>query len=114
MKLSDLIDEIVIDHRKLTEYALDYNSMHGKHKAFIFEQVLGFTKDNHQALLSQLKAKCLHANAKFYREIEQGTLYQIDVLIEGDNNNQALVRTGWLIKPGTRSARLTTIYVTKG
>ncbi len=70
MKFSDLTDEIVIDHRKLTEYALDYNSGRGKDKAFVFEQVLGFTKENHQELLSQLTAKCFHANAKFYREIE--------------------------------------------
>lgn len=113
LKLSDLVDELVIDHRKLTEYALDYDAARGKDKALIFEQVLGFTKENHQQLLSQVRAKCFNADAKFYREIEQGTLYQVDVLIDGANKKQAMVRTGWIIGPSERAARLTTIYVTR-
>ena len=111
MTLSDVADELVIDPRKLTEYALDYSSVRGKDKALVFEQVLGFTKENHQGLLHQLSTKCLNANAKFYLEIEQGTLYQVDVFIDGANNNQAMVRTGWIVRPETRLARLTTIYV---
>ena len=111
MTLSDVVNELVIDHRKLTEYALDYSSVRGKDKALVFEQVLGFTQENYQELLSQLVTKCFNADAKFYREIEQGTLYQVDVLIEGVNDNQAMVRTGWIIRPGTSLARLTTVYV---
>ena len=111
MKLADIVDQLEIDPRKLTEYALNYNSRPGKDKALVFEQVLGFTKENYQALLVQLEAKCLNAEAKIYREIEQGTLYQVDILVDGKNNRQALVRTGWIVRPGAQLARLTTVYV---
>ena len=111
MKLDDIVDSLVIDPRKLTEYALNYNSKQGKDKALVFAQVLGFTLENYQELLRQLEANCLSANAKFYRAIEQGALYQVDIIIEGKANRQASVRTGWLVKPGTRVAHLTTVYV---
>lgn len=110
MKLADIVDQLVIDQRKLTEYALNYRSERGKDKALIFEQVLGFTLENYQGLLRQLETNCPSADAKFYREIEQGALYQVDIVIEGKDNRQAHVRTGWIVKPGTRVAHLTTVY----
>ncbi|EDN65350.1 hypothetical protein BGP_5970 [Beggiatoa sp. PS] len=37
MKLADIVDNVVINSRKLTHYALDPNSLKGKHKAVLFE-----------------------------------------------------------------------------
>jgi len=111
VKLADIVDQLVIDPRKLTEYALNYRSERGKDKALVFEQVLGFTLENYQGLLRQLETNCLGADAKLYRAIEQGVLYQVDIVMEGKDNRQAVVRTGWIVKPGTRVARLTTVYV---
>ena len=47
MKLADIVSRVGIDSRKLTEYALDPESPWGRHKAIVFEQVLGFTRENY-------------------------------------------------------------------
>ena len=51
MKLSDVVSHMTIDPRKLTEYALNPDNPVGRHKARVFEQALGFTKDNYEILL---------------------------------------------------------------
>ena len=61
MKLSDVADRLRIDPRKLTHYALDTDSPHGKHKAVLFEKLLGFTKENFTNLLMQLEEQSLLA-----------------------------------------------------
>jgi len=111
LKLSDLVNQLVIDPRKLTEYALDPTSTRGRDKAIVFEQVLGYTKENYAELLRQLEEKCPDAEASVHRAIDQGILYRVDVLIHGKTDKQAMVRTGWIIRPGTNVARLTTVYV---
>ena len=47
MKLRDIVSEIVIDSRKLTEYVLDPDNPKGADKAIMFECHLGFTRDNY-------------------------------------------------------------------
>jgi hypothetical protein len=47
MKLVDVASRIIIDPRKLTEYALNLDNPKGADKAIMFERHLGFTKDNH-------------------------------------------------------------------
>ncbi len=46
MKLGDVVNRIVIDPRKLTEYALNPDNPRGADKAVMFEHHLGFTRDN--------------------------------------------------------------------
>ncbi|MCX6045667.1 MAG: hypothetical protein NT075_11195 [Chloroflexi bacterium] len=111
MKLSDLVDELVIDHRKLTEYALNPGVNDGRHKAIIFERILGFTIENYQALVYQLETKCRHAEFTFRGEDKYGRRYQVDVLIDGINGAQATVRTGWIITAASTAAQLTTLYI---
>jgi hypothetical protein len=111
LKLTEIADEIIIDPRKLTEYALDPDSARGRDKAIVFERVLGYTIDNYDELLQQLMTSCPQTEATEYRRIEQGILYQVDVIIFGKESAQAVVRTGWLIRSGTRAARLTTAFV---
>jgi len=40
LKLADITESISIDPRKLTHYALDPDSPHGRHKAILFEKLL--------------------------------------------------------------------------
>ena len=56
MKLGDIATDVIIDSRKLTEYALDPNNPKGADKAVMFEHHLGFTKDNYQLLLDKIKS----------------------------------------------------------
>ncbi len=55
MKLRDIVSRIAIDDRKFTEYVLNPNSPTGKHKALVFDQVLGFNKDNYIYLIKQIE-----------------------------------------------------------
>ncbi|MCB0213042.1 MAG: hypothetical protein KDJ52_27110 [Anaerolineae bacterium] len=111
MKLRDIVNQTVIDPRKLTHYALDPNSPYGKHKAVLFEAILGFTKENHTLLIAQLEAKSLDAEAVYHSEDNFGKRYSVDVTVEGIQGQQAVVRTGWLVPPKRDIAYLTTLYV---
>jgi hypothetical protein len=114
LKLADVVERTIIDPRKLTHYALDPDSLHGRDKAILFEKLLGFTKDNHVELMRQLEQRCLHAEAILHSVDELGHRYTIDVPIEGAAGQQAVVRTGWIVLADQPTvAHLVTLYVRK-
>jgi hypothetical protein len=114
MKLRELVDEVIIDPRKLTDYALDLENPKGKDKAVMFQRHLGFTKDNYQLLLDQIYNLVLDAEAIPQNEDQFGMRYQIDLQIQGIEAEQIeIVRTGWLIPPSSKQARLTTLCIPK-
>jgi hypothetical protein len=47
MKLREIVKHLAIDPRKLTEYALNPDNPVGKYKAIVFQNRLGFSKDNY-------------------------------------------------------------------
>jgi filamentous hemagglutinin len=111
MKLSEIVRRVNADPRKLTEYALNPEAPWGRHKAVVFEQVLGFTLDNCAELLRQIEQKALGGDAVFHNQDELGRRYTVDLLIQGTEDRQAIVRTGWFIPHGADEARLATLYV---
>jgi hypothetical protein len=113
MKLADIVDRVVIDPRKLVDYALAPDSPWGHHKARVFKESLGFTRENYADLLAQIEEKALEGEATFHSEDEFGRRYTVDLLIRGTEGREAIVRTGWLIPPGAHEARLITLYVKK-
>jgi hypothetical protein len=114
MKLREIIDEVIIDPRKLTDYALDPDNPKGKDKAVMFQRHLGFEKDNYQILLDQIYHLVLDADAIPQNEDQFGMRYRIDLQIQGIEAEQIeIVRTGWLVPPNSKQARLTTLYITR-
>ena len=114
MKLREIIDEVIIDPRKLTDYALDLDNPKGKDKAVMFQRHLGFVKDNYQILLDQIYNLVLDADAIPQNEDQFGMRYRIDLQIQGIEAEQIeIVRTGWLVPPNSKQARLTTLYITR-
>ncbi len=113
MKLADLVDNVIINPRKLTHYALHKDSPKGKHKAILFEKLLGFTKENYTDLLDQLEKKSLQAEITYHSEDQYGKRYTVELLIEGVEAQQENVKTGWLIPPDAKEAHLITLYVIK-
>ena len=111
MKLSDIVESCRIDPRKLTHYALDPDSPHGKHKACLFKKMLGFTKENYTDLLTQLQERAMDTEAAFHSEDRFGRRYSIDITVEGAKNRRAAVRTGWIVPLGSAEAHLATLYV---
>lgn len=111
MKLADVAAQLVIDQRKLADYALNPESPLGRHKARVFEQVLGITRANCAELLVQIEQRALQAEALSGKEDEHGIRYRVDVQVRGPNGREAIVRTGWIVLHGSNEARLATLYV---
>lgn len=114
MKLGEIATQLIIDSRKLTDYALNPDNPKGKDKAFLFEFHLGFSRDNYQKLLEQILKKAPEAEAIPLEKDRHGQRYQVDLNIEGIHKGQSeIVRTGWLLELDTNTARLVTLYVRK-
>ncbi|MFO7538656.1 MAG: hypothetical protein R6X32_11440 [Chloroflexota bacterium] len=111
MKLHDFAVELHIDVGKLTRYALNKDHPKGKHKARVFASALGFTRENYQELLQQIEDKTLEAEAKVHHTDRHGQHLQVDLSITGTTGETTIVRTGWLIAPGSRVASLSTLFV---
>ncbi|MBW4623623.1 MAG: hypothetical protein KME17_30220 [Cyanosarcina radialis HA8281-LM2] len=114
MKLGDIVNRVIIEPRKLTEYALNSDNPKGADKAVMFQLYLGFTKDNYEALMAQILAVALEGEAILQRTDEYGQRYQVDLEVQGSEEEQKeIVRTGWIVAPGSDVARLVTLYVRK-
>ncbi len=50
MKFGEIVTTIIIDDRKLTDYALNLDNPKGLNKARMFQFYLGYTKHNYQKL----------------------------------------------------------------
>lgn len=112
MKLGDFVSRIVIERRKLTEYALNPDNPKGAEKAVTFQRHLGFNQDNYELLLQQISEQALNAEAVLGRNDEHGQRYQVDLEIIGVAEGQReIVRTGWIVEPDSDAARLVTLYV---
>ena len=111
MLLSSVASRLVVDPRKLVDYALNPDSPSGRHKAVVFVRVLGFTRENYTDLMRQIEQLALGGEADFHSEDEFGRRYTVDVPIRGSEGRKAMVRTGWLVPRGVDEARLLTLYV---
>ena len=114
MKLKHIVTHIFIDPRKLTEYVLNPDNPKGADKAIMFKLHLGFTKENYEALLEQIKTVAFESNAILQKNDIHGQRYQVDLEIKGVKlGQQETVRTGWIVEHESKVARLVTLYVRK-
>jgi len=111
MKLHDLASRVVIDPRKLKEYALNPDAPRGRRKAYVLEQVLGYTRDNSEGLLARIEVQAPDAEVHFHSQDEFGRRYTADLQIDGPEGQRATVRTGWFVSEGKDEVRLVTLWV---
>jgi hypothetical protein len=83
----------------------------GKHKAIVFERVLGITRDHSSFLFRQIEEKAPLSDWLFQKEDKWGKRYTVDILVEGINGATANVRTGWIVDQQHGPARMTTIFI---
>ncbi|TLD42068.1 MAG: putative adhesin/hemolysin precursor [Candidatus Jettenia ecosi] len=102
-------DCAVVDIRKLRDYCL--NSLHdeGKHKARLFESVLGITADDAEQLRNIILQIVKTHEAKLGRRDEYGQRYTVDFLLEW-KGKQAKIRSGWIIEHNSNIPRMTSCY----
>lgn len=113
MKLREVASSVVVDPRKLTEYAPNPDNPRGGDKALVFERRLGYTKDNYEGLLEQIQSDALDGEAMPKLADQHGQSYQVDLEVSGVEGQRAIVQMGWLVEPGSAVARLVTLYVRK-
>ncbi len=112
MRLEDIVSQINIPIAKITGYALNLNHPVGGDKAYMFKKHLGYTQDNYQFLIEQIEGKVLTALAVELEPNQYGRIFQVDLEILGSLLGQKeKVRTGWIIKPNSNVAQLTTLYI---
>jgi len=103
-------DRAVIDHRKVTDYALNPEHPVGGNKAKVFESALGFKKENADDLIAQLKDGVKN-NPAIEGKLDQfGQRYTVDIPVSGPTGS-GVVRTGWIYKVGSDVPELTILFV---
>ena len=102
-------ESIEIPPAKLTQYAL--NPAGDKNKAKVFESALGYTLDNYQDLIDNIKEGIKKYPMEAHGKNPYGDLFHCDIEVTGPNGKTAIVRTGWIQVFGSSAFRLTTIYV---
>ena len=97
-----------IDERKFTEYALDYDK--APDKAYAFEEVLGYTKDNYKDLIENILENIDEGSFIEKGNNGYGNLFEQIIELKGANNRIANVLTAWIEE--NKGKRLTSAYIT--
>ncbi|MEL6471214.1 MAG: DUF6883 domain-containing protein [Cyanobacteria bacterium J06623_4] len=98
-----------VDIRKLRDYCLNLEHDDGKHKARLFQSVLGMTASDADSLKLVLLKIVTTGNAQLGRQDRYGQRYTLDFELEW-HNKRATLRSGWIIERGSNSPKLTTCY----
>lgn len=101
---------IIIRKSKLTEYALNKEHPDGRHKAKLFEDLLGITSKDWKYLSSQIIEGLLQGKVSGIKITEHGIQYHVDIQILGLNGKTKTVLTAWIVDKDS-NACLTTIRV---
>lgn len=104
-------ESVVIDENKITGYALNREHPIGRNKAIAFEHKLGYTVNNKDDLIREVKKNLSKYKCTRRPETHYGQPYEVAMLIKGANGKYAEVKTGWIIDKGSSNPRLVTIYI---
>lgn len=99
-----------IDSRKLTEYALNFEHDDGKHKAALFHDLLGLTREHADDLARILLQGMIEGEAAPGRVDQRGRRYSVDIEVAGVRGHVTL-RSAWIIRTGEDFPRLVTCYI---
>ena len=101
--------EAVIPQEKFTGYAL--NPERDIHKARAFQEALGYTQENVEDLIRQIREKLPEYEAKEKPDKGWGKRYEVRMDITGPNGKTAKVLTAWIDDKNNGEIRLTSVYV---
>ena len=103
-------EKATIDSRKILDYSVSPEHDDGKHKAKLFETVLGLTRDHASLLIDALKEAAVDGEAVPGRLDRYGQRYVMDFEFVGPTG-QTTLRSAWIIRPGETTPRLVTCYI---
>ena len=102
--------------QKLTMYSLNKDHPKGKDKAIVFESVLGYTKDNWEALQETIFNALAQQAANFsgMTPVTNNKKYTAILPIKGSNERTAMVKTVWELESDGRFRMVNAIVDKKG
>jgi len=104
-------DRAVIPIEKLLNYSLEFDREPNKSTAF--RLALGYTKANADKLLNNIFQNIIKYGAVYKGNNGYGEIYEVVIVLLGENKKTANVLTSWIIENGLDFPRLTNVYVTK-
>lgn len=102
--------QAIIDPSKIRDYCLNKNHPRGKHKARLFEEILGITDIDTDLLIEEITKQIQTADCLMGEADRYGQRYIVDITLE-KNGRKAMVRTVWIIAANQFLPRLATCYV---
>lgn len=99
-----------VEIKKLEEYCLNPNHQRGKHKAKVFNSVLGFTRKDALVLKKYLLDAAFNQDAIEIFSDSFGKRYYIDFQINHENKS-AIIRSIWILKSKEKVPKLITCYI---
>lgn len=102
-------DRVVIDPRKLREYALSPTHSVGRFKAAFFMR-LGFTAETWESLDQELRRLAVQEEAEPSEDTVFGRKYVVRGRITSPTGESADILSVWIVLHGEEVARFVTIY----
>lgn len=103
-------DQALIDPIKIMEYCLSPDHEDGRHKAHVFQAVLGLTISDAENLVAALRQAAASGVAVPGRLDRYGQRYVIDFEFSGPRGT-ATIRSAWIVRTDETVARLVTCYI---
>jgi hypothetical protein len=103
-------DQAVVDPRKLIAYSLDPEHDEGRHKARLFESLLGINLENAEDLIRSLEHVARNLDVAEGKLDQYGQRYTIDFVFAGPAG-KATIRSAWIIRSDENFPRLVTCYI---
>ena len=101
--------DVVIPIKKFVRYCLSYEDDYDKAKAF--NLALGYSKENAESLIENIRANLPNFPATKKGDSGHGTKYEVIMRLVGLNNKTAWVLTAWIDDNKNGEMRLTSAYV---
>jgi len=103
-------ENAVVELEKFTEYCLNPDHPSGRHKAHVFESLLGLTLKNADFLRDKVREAAMSYEAEIELPTKYGERYVIDFELKTDKGT-ATIRSTWIIRREEGFPRLTSCYV---
>ncbi len=103
-------EQAVIPDQKLSGYCLNPNHLDGKHKAYVFQVVLGIGLAEEEELRQILRDAIQKYESTPDENIQYGQKYVVDFQLTR-NEQQAIVRSVWIVRNEENFPRLVSCYV---
>lgn len=103
-------DRAILDLRKIEDYCLSPAHPRGRHKARVFREALGLSRNDAQWLRSALLDGLVQNEAEEVASDNLGRRWRVDVPV-ARHGRQVMVRTIWILRSGERTPRFVTCWV---